>query len=208
VKFGWGTSVITPNLDAKIACLRRHGVDYFFGGTLFEKFYRQRRLGAFVQHCRAHGCRYVEISNGTIDLTNEDKASVIRDFAGEFRVLSEVGFKDNEQSQMLSPAMWIAYIRQDLEAGADRVLLESRESGTSGICRPDGTLRYGLIEEIVESGVDVGRLVFEAPNKALQTIFIRRLGSDVNLGNVAFADVIALETLRLGLRSDTLLAFD
>ncbi|HZU76830.1 MAG TPA: phosphosulfolactate synthase, partial [Dehalococcoidia bacterium] len=99
-------------------------------------------------------------------------------------------------------------IRQDLAAGADRVLLESRESGTSGICRPDGTLRYGLIEEIVESGVDVGRLVFEAPNKALQTIFIRRLGPDVNLGNVAFSDVIALETLRLGLRSDTLLAFD
>src|SRR5579884_429233 len=90
VKFGWGTSVITPNLDAKIACLRRHGVDYFFGGTLFEKFYRQRRLGAFVDYCRTHGCRYVEISNGTIDLANEDKASVIRDFAGEFRVLSEV----------------------------------------------------------------------------------------------------------------------
>ena len=73
----------------------------------------------------------------------------------EFRVLSEVGFKDSEQSQMLSPAMWIAYIRQDMEAGATKVLLEARESGTSGICRPDGTLRYGLIEEIIESGIDV-----------------------------------------------------
>lgn len=208
VKFGWGTSIITPHLDAKIACLRKHGVEYFFGGTLFEKFYRQRRLGAYFDYCRQHGCRYVEISNGTIDLTNEDKARIIADFAGEFHVLSEVGYKDSEQSQLLSPAMWLTYIRQDLAAGATGVLLEARESGTSGICRPDGTLRYGLIEEIAESGVDLASLIFEAPNKALQTIFIRRLGSDVNLGNVAFADVIALETLRLGLRSDTLLAFD
>ncbi len=99
----------------------------------------------------------------------------IADFAGEFRVLSEVGFKDSEQSQMLSPAMWIAYIRQDLEAGATKVLLEARESGTSGICRPDGTLRYGLIEEIIESGIDSSDLVFEAPNKTLQTTFIKRL---------------------------------
>ncbi len=208
VKFGWGTSVITPRLDEKIACLRAQGIDYFFGGTLFEKFYRQRQFGAFVDYCRGHGCRYVEISNGTIDLSNADKARVIADLTGEFRVLSEVGFKDSEQSQMLSPAMWITYIRQDLAAGATKVLLEARESGTSGICRPDGTLRYGLIEEIVESGVDVADLVFEAPNKTLQTTFIKRLGPDVNLANVPFADAIALETLRLGLRSDTLLLFE
>jgi phosphosulfolactate synthase len=208
VKFGWGTSVLTPHLDEKIAALREHGIDYFFGGTLFEKFYRQRQVGAFVDYCRTHGCRYVEISNGTIDLSNADKARVVADFAGEFRVLSEVGFKDSEQSQMLSPAMWIAYIRQDMEAGATKVILEARESGTSGICRPDGTLRYGLIEEIVESGVSVAELIFEVPNKTLQTTFIKRLGSDVNLANVPFADAIALETLRLGLRSDTLLLFD
>lgn len=208
VKFGWGTSVITPHLDAKIASLQEQGIDYFFGGTLFEKFYRQQQVGAFVKFCRDHGCRYIEISNGTIDLSNADKARVIADFAGEFKVLSEVGFKDSEQSQMLSPAMWITYIRQDLDAGAWKVLLEARESGTSGICRPDGTLRYGLIEEIVESGVDVGDLVFEAPNKTLQTTFIKRLGPDVNLANVAFTDSIALETLRLGLRSDTLMLFD
>jgi phosphosulfolactate synthase len=109
---------------------------------------------------------------------------------------------------MLSPAMWITYIRQDMEAGATKVILEARESGTSGICRPDGTLRYGLIEEIVESGVAVEELIFEAPNKTLQTTFIKRLGSDVNLANVPFADAIAIETLRLGLRSDTLLLFD
>jgi phosphosulfolactate synthase len=208
VKFGWGTSVITPHLDEKIASLRALGIDYFFGGTLFEKFYQQHKISAFVDFCRSHNCRYVEISNGTIDLSNADKARVVADFAGEFRVLSEVGFKDSEQSQMLSPAMWITYIRQDVDAGATKVLLEARESGTSGICRPDGTLRYGLIEEIIESGVSVADLVFEAPNKTLQTTFIKRLGSDVNLANVPFADAIGLETLRLGLRSDTLTIFD
>ena len=208
VKFGWGTSVITDHLERKIDCLQRHGVDYFFGGTLFEKFYQQRMIGAYYTYCARYGCRYVEISNGTIDLSNAEKARVIADFASEFHVLSEVGYKDSEQSQMLSPAMWITYIHQDLDAGATKVLLEARESGTSGICRPDGTLRYGLIEEIVESGIDSNALVFEAPNKTLQATFIRRLGSDVNLANIPFADTIALETLRLGLRADTLLAFE
>jgi phosphosulfolactate synthase len=208
VKFGWGTSVVTDQLERKIACLRSHGVDYFFGGTLFEKFYQQRKLGAYYDYCTRFGCRHMEISNGTIDLTNEDKAHVIADVAGEFTVFSEVGYKDSEQSQMLSPAMWIAYIRQDLAAGATKVLLEARESGTSGICRPDGTLRYGLIEEVVQSGLDINDLILEAPNKTLQTTFIRRLGPEVNLANISFADPIALETLRLGLRADTLLAFD
>jgi len=208
VKFGWGTSVITDQLERKIGSLQRHGVDYFFGGTLFEKFYQQHKLGAYYAYCQRFGCRYVEISNGTIDLSNQDKARVIADFAADFRVLSEVGYKDSEQSQLLSPAMWITFIRQDIEAGATRVLLEARESGTSGICRPDGTLRYGLIEEIVESGIDSNTLIFEAPNKSLQATFIRRLGCDVNLANIPFTDAIALETLRLGLRSDTLLAFE
>ena len=208
VKFGWGTSVVSDHLERKIACLQRHNVDYFFGGTLFEKFYRQRKLGAFYEYCKRHACRYMEISNGTIDLSNEDKASVIADFAGEFRVLSEVGYKDSEQSQMLSPVMWIKYIHEDLDAGATKVLLEARESGTSGICRPDGALRYGLIEEIVQSGINTDELIFEAPNKTLQTTFIRRFGPEVNLANIPFSDPIALETLRLGLRSDTLLAFE
>jgi phosphosulfolactate synthase len=141
VKFGWGTSVITDHLERKIACLQRHGVDYFFGGTLFEKFYQQHKLDAYYAYCRRYGCRYVEISNGTIGLSNDEKAQVIADFASEFRVLSEVGYKDSEQSQHLSPVMWISFIRQDLAAGATKVLLEARESGTSGICRPDGTLK-------------------------------------------------------------------
>lgn len=208
VKFGWGTSLISDQIEQKIACLQRHGIGYFFGGTLFEKFYSQRKTSAYVEYCRRFACRYVEISNGTISLSNEDKAHVITDFARDFTVLSEVGYKNSEASQRLHPARWIEYIQQDLAAGARKVITEARESGTSGICRPDGELRYGLIEEILQSSIDADDLVFEAPNKTLQTHFIRRLGANVNLANVALSDVIPLETLRLGLRSDTLLAFD
>jgi phosphosulfolactate synthase len=208
VKFGWGTSIVSDQLEKKIACLQEHDIDFFFGGTLFEKFYQQRKLSAYYEYCKRFDCRFIEISNGTIDLTNEDKARIIADFASDFRVISEVGFKDSEQSQLLAPSVWIAYIRQDLASGATRVLLEARESGTSGICRPDGTLRYGLIEDVLSSGIDSNHLIFEAPNKSLQTTFIRRLGPQVNLGNIPATEVIALETLRLGLRSDTLLIFD
>ena len=205
VKFGWGTSIVSDHLEDKIACLKSHDIDFFFGGTLFEKFYQQHKVGAYYEYCKRYNCTYVEISNGTVDLTNEDKARIITDFAVEFKVLSEVGFKDSEQSQLLAPAVWITYINEDLAAGATKVLLESRESGTSGICRPDGTLRYGLIEEIIGSDIAGNDLVFEAPNKSLQTTFIRRLGPQVNLANIPITDAIALETLRLGLRSDTFL---
>jgi len=208
VKFGWGTSLVSDHLEDKIACLREHDVEYFFGGTLFEKFYQQRKVGAYYDFCKRFSCRYIEISNGTIDLSNDDKARVITDFASDFKVLSEVGFKDSEQSQLLAPSVWIAYIRQDLASGATKVLLEARETGTSGICRPDGTLRYGLIEDVLNSGIDSNDLIFEAPNKSLQSTFLRRLGPQANLANIAITDAIALETLRLGLRSDTLLAFN
>jgi phosphosulfolactate synthase len=161
-----------------------------------------------MDYCRRYGCRYAEISNGTIALSNADKAHLIERFAHEFYVLSEVGYKDSERSLHLPPAQWIAYIREDLAAGAERVITEARESGTSGIARPNGEVRYGLIEEILSSGIDSNSLIFEAPNKGLQTYFIRRLGTNVNLANIAMQDVIALETLRLGLRSDTLLDFE
>jgi phosphosulfolactate synthase len=208
VKFGWGTSLVSDALGDKIACLRELSIGYFFGGTLFEKFVQQQRVDAYYDYCRTYGCRYVEISNGTIALSNQDKARLISEFATDFQVLSEVGYKDVERSEQLDPATWIKYIAEDLEAGAHKVVTEARESGTSGICRANGEIRSGLIEEILGSGIAHDRLIFEAPNKAMQTYFIRRLGPNVNLGNIAPHDVISVETLRLGLRADTLLAFD
>jgi phosphosulfolactate synthase len=205
VKFGWGTALVTDDLDRKIEGLRARSVEYFFGGTLFEKYYSQGKVEAYYALCMAHGCKTVEISDGAVALTPAEKARYIRRFAREFTVLSEVGYKDSEKSQNLHPARWIEFMRADLESGAQYVLTEARESGTSGICRPDGTLRFGLIEEILASDLPAEAIIFEAPNKALQTYFIKRLGPNVNLANISFADPIALETLRLGLRSDTLL---
>lgn len=208
VKFGWGTAVVTSNMHAKIDVLRANEIDFYFGGTLFEKYVLQGRFDDFRKFCDEHSGRHVEVSNGTISLSNSEKASYIRKLADDFTVVSEVGFKDAARSEQLPPSRWVEYIREDLEAGASLVTLEARESGRSGICRPDGALRFGLIEDVLASGIGQESLLFEAPTTALQAHFITRLGPDVNLGNIPAHSVIGLETLRLGLRADTLAAFE
>jgi phosphosulfolactate synthase len=208
VKFGWGTSIVTNCLRQKIDVLAQHGIGFYFGGTLFEKFALQGRFEDFRRLCEDYGATHVEASNGTIDMSNAEKAGYIRKLAHDFEVVSEVGFKDSSKSEMQPPSEWIAAITEDLDAGAALVTLEARESGSSGICRPDGELRYGLLEDILHGGVPVDKLLIEAPNTALQAHLITRIGPDVNLGNVPAAGVIGLETLRLGLRSDTLTAFE
>jgi phosphosulfolactate synthase len=208
VKFGWGTAVVTNSLHAKIEVLAANRIGHYFGGTLFEKFVLQGRFEDFRKLCLEHSCRHVEVSNGTISMSNSEKASYIRKLADDFTVVSEVGFKDPVRSEQLPPSMWVEYINEDLEAGASLVTLEARESGKSGICRPDGALRFGLIEDVLTSGISPQRLLFEAPTTALQAHFITRMGPDVNLGNVPATGIIGLETLRLGLRADTLTAFE
>lgn len=208
VKFGWGTSIVTPHIREKIACLRDHRIDFHFGGTLFEKSAQQGKFDEYLEYCHQMGCSYLEISNGTIDIENEEKCEYIKRASKDFKVLSEVGFKDSMRSLELNPSKWIAYIKQDMAAGSVRVITEARESGKSGICRADGEIRFGLISEIVESDINIDKLVFEAPNKTLQTYFIEHVGANVNLANIAFEDTVPLETLRQGLRSDTLMHFE
>jgi len=208
VKFGWGTAVVTSDLRAKIKVLSTKDIGFYFGGTLFEKYVLQDRFDDFRKFCLDHRCQHVEVSNGTISMSNSEKASYIRKLADDFTVVSEVGFKDPDRSDQLPPGAWAEYIGEDLGAGASLVTLEARESGKSGICRPDGTLRSGLIDYLLASGISQESLLFEAPTTALQAHFVSRLGPDVNLGNVPAHSVIALETLRLGLRADTLTAFE
>jgi phosphosulfolactate synthase len=141
-------------------------------------------------------------------MSNAEKAGYVRKLAPDYTVVSEVGFKDPGRSEMLAPSEWIACISEDLDAGASLVTLEARESGKSGICRPDGALRYGLVEDVLHAGIPQHQLLFEAPTTALQTHLIGRIGPDVNLGNIPAQGVIGLETLRLGLRADTLTLFD
>ncbi len=205
VKFGWGTCLVTRDLRRKIDCLHANGIRFCFGGTLFEKAVVQDRFDAFIRFCRSWRCDLVEVSNGTIPLSNTAKAAYVRRCAEEFNVTSEVGFKDADRSDSLTSWQWVDCISEDLGAGASLVVTEARESGRSGICHADGRLRRELIDDILASGIDPDRLLFEAPTKDLQAHFVTLLGADVNLGNIAAADVIGLETLRLGLRADTLL---
>jgi phosphosulfolactate synthase len=202
-KLGWGTALVTRQLDAKVESLRRQGIDVLFGGTLFEKFAVRGMVGDYWRFCRDHGCRYVEVSNGTISMSNREKAGHVAELSQDFLVLSEVGYKDPARSALLSPGEWTRAALQDLQAGAYLVLIEARESGRSGICDERGELRIDVLEEIERSGIAPANLVFEAPTKDLQTRFIRRFGPNVNLGNIAPGDAIGVETLRLGLRSDT-----
>jgi phosphosulfolactate synthase len=188
--------------------LAANEIGFYFGGTLFEKYVLQGRFDDYRKFCDAWSCRHIEVSNGTITLSNSEKASYIRKLTDDFTVISEVGYKDPGRSEQLPPRIWAEYIAEDLAAGASLVTLEARESGRSGICRPDGALRFGLVEDVLASGLTQDSLLFEAPTTTLQAYFVTRLGPDVNLGNVPAPGVIGLETLRLGLRADTLAAFE
>ena len=200
VKLGWGTALATGSLERKLERYRHHGIPVVFGGTLTELAIAQGRLDALIDWLRELEIDHIEISDGTIELRHEDKVELIERLASEFTVLSEVGSKDD--TRIMAPYRWVEQIEQELAAGAWKVIAEARESGTAGIFRHDGEVRMGLIDEIVHA-IAPEKLLFEAPQKDQQVWFVRRFGANVNLGNIAPDDVLALETIRVGLRSDT-----
>jgi phosphosulfolactate synthase len=208
VKFGWGTALVTKDIRRKADVARAHGVDFYFGGTLFEKYLVQGRFDEWRRFVDAFGATTVEISNGTIDLSNSDKAGYVSRLAADYRVFSEVGFKDGARADLMAADEWLDDIREDLAAGAAKVITEARESGTSGLADSSGHLRDDILDRILSSDIDPAALMFEAPTKALQIHLISRVGSEVNLGNIAPVDLVPLETLRLGLRGDTLLIME
>lgn len=202
VKLGWGTAVATGNLDRKLERYREHGIPVVLGGTLTEVAISQDRLERLIAWVHELGLEHFEISDGTIALEHERKLELIERLAREFTVLSEVGSKD-DTGAITPPYQWVEQMRSELEAGAWKVIAEGREAGTAGIFRPTGEVREGLIGEIVH-GIEPAEIMFDAPSKHQQVWFLQRFGSEVNLSNIAADDVLALETLRLGLRSDTL----
>ena len=202
IKFGWGTSVVVQNLDAKIDLCTQQGIDIYCGGSLFELAVRRNKVDEYVAFLKDRGIRLLEISDGIIELPAADKLRYIERFAKDFKVFSEVGSKD--ASVVVAPYRWVREIKAELEAGAWKVITEGRESGTVGLYRNSGEIRTGLIEEI-EIEIDTKRLIFEAPQKAQQVWLIKHFGANVNLGNIPPAEVIALETMRQGLRADTML---
>jgi len=204
VKLGWGTSLVTGNLRPKLARYEEHGIPVVLGGTLTELAIRQGRVDGMVAWVKELGLRHIEVSDGTISLPPEQKRELIHRLASEFTILSEVGSKDADV--IMAPYVWVEQIEGELAAGAWKVIAEARESGTAGIYRADGEVRSGLIDEIVHA-IDPDRMIFEAPQKDQQVWLLEHLGGECNLGNIAPHDVLSLETLRLGLRADTVLRF-
>jgi phosphosulfolactate synthase len=201
VKLGWGTAYVTPNLARKLELYRSFEKPVVVGGTFFEAVYAQGKAERYPFWLRDNGFTHVEVSDGVVELERERKLELIAELAQDFTVLSEVGSKDSEVS--FEPEDWARWLREELDAGAWKVVTEAREGGTSGIFKPDGQLRKKVVKEIGDT-LDLGDVIFEAPTKAAQAWFVKAFGPSVNLGNIPPEEVIPLETLRRGLRADTL----
>jgi len=199
VKLGWGTAYVTQNLERKLDVLR--GKPVVLGGTFFEVVYVKNKLDEYKQWLNELGLTHVEISDGTVDIPRERKLELIADFARDFTVLSEVGSKDSSVEYTVDE--WTTWLNDELAAGAWKVITEAREGGTAGIFDSDGGMRTELIGEIANV-VGPANIIFEAPSKAAQAWFVKEFGPSVNLGNIPPDELIPLETLRLGLRGDTL----
>lgn len=200
LKLGFGTAIVSAHLKKKIKLYQDAGIRVYCGGTLFEAFFVRNMLDEYVKFIDSHGIDCLEVSDGSMVIPHDRKCEVIAQLSKNYRVLSEVGSK--EEGILISPKKWIQMMRDELDAGSWKVIAEARESGTVGIYRPNGTAHTILINKIL-SKVNGDDILWEAPKKAQQVWFIKHMGSHVNLGNIAPNDVIPLECLRMGLRGDT-----
>lgn len=204
VRLGWGSALVTDGLEDKLAIYARHDVPVMLGGTLTELAWKHGRIEALCDRLDALGITLVEVSSGTLAIPGDEKARLVEELARRFTVYAEVGEK--AATSIMAPYLWVAEIRQMLDAGAALVVCEGRAGGTAGLHRTSTETRTGLVEEIAHV-FDPALLVFEAPRDEQQTWFIQRFGADVNLGNIPPASVVSVASLRLGLRSDTLETF-
>lgn len=200
IKLGFGTSFITPNLAQKIKLYKDAGMKVYVGGTLFEAFIVRNMFDDYQKLLDKLKLDCAEVSDGSIIMAHDKKCEYISTLSKNFTVFSEVGSK--EAGIIIHPAMWISMMNKELQAGSWKVIAEARESGNVGIYRANGTAHTLLINKILAK-VDKDSILWEAPIKTQQVWFLKLLGSDVNLGNISYDDVIPLETLRLGLRGDT-----
>jgi len=200
VKLGFGTSYVTPNLREKLEVYRSFNTHIYFGGTLFEAFLIRNQFDDYISVCKDFGVDYMEVSDGSITIPHTEKCGYIEKLTKHGVVLSEVGSKD--ATHIFPPYKWIEFMKAELEAGSTYVIAEAREAGNVGIYRGTGEVREGLVQEILTQ-IPGERIIWEAPQKAQQLYFLNLLGCNVNLGNIATNEVIALETMRVGLRGDT-----
>jgi phosphosulfolactate synthase len=192
-KIAWGSSLITGNLLAKLEAYRTAGITPMLGGTLFEYAYlrnKVERLFDLARDLKVH----IEISDGVIDLPRADKLKWIERFAKNGEVFSEVGGKINRQNHP-----WKTAIKEEFQAGAKKVVIEGREIMPVG-----QDMRMEFVETVLQSA-DIKDMVFEAFERKQQVYFVKRLGPNVNLGNIPPTDLLTLESFRMGLKEHTLL---
>ena len=204
VKLGFGTSLLTPGFEKKIKIYKKAGTIPYFGGTLFEAFIIRDMFDDYVSFMEKYQIDLVEVSDGSYDIEHGRKLDYIYRLAKKVTVISEVGSK--KKDVVYSPDEWVAMMKSELDAGSVKVIAEARESGTTGIYNEDGSINNSIITAISEH-VKLENVIWEAPQKSQQAWFIQHFGSNVNLGNISPAEVIPLETLRLGLRGDTFFQF-
>ena len=200
VKLGFGTAFVTPVLREKLEVYKSFGVPVYFGGTLFEAFLIRNQFDDYVAACKEYGINHVEVSDGSISIPHTEKCGYIEKLTKDFTVLSEVGSKD--AAHIIPPYKWIELMKAELNAGSSYVIAEAREAGNVGIYRGSGEVREGLVQEILTQ-IPEERILWEAPQKAQQLYFLELIGCNVNLGNIAPSEIIALEAMRIGLRGDT-----
>lgn len=200
IKLGWATSYVTPNLNDKLDVYRAAGIPFYFGGTLFEAFTVRNQFEDYRKLLDKYQVPFAEVSDGSVEMDHDKKCEYITELAKQVTVLSEVGSKDEEK--IIPPYKWIELMQKELDAGAWKVIGEAREGGNVGLFRSTGEVRSGLVQEILTK-IPFEKIIWEAPQKAQQVYFIKLMGANVNLGNIAPEEVIPLETIRLGLRGDT-----
>jgi phosphosulfolactate synthase len=200
IKLGFGTSFVTPNLKEKLDIYQSYNIPVYFGGTLFEAFLIRNQFDDYLKVCKQYNITYMEVSDGSITIPHAEKCGYIEKLTKYGTVLSEVGSKD--AAHIIPPYKWIELMKAELSAGSTYVIAEAREAGTVGIYRGTGEVREGLVQEILTQ-IPGEKIIWEAPQKSQQLYFIELLGCNVNLGNIAPAEVIPLEAMRIGLRGDT-----
>ncbi len=206
LKFGWGTSIVHEQdiIKDKVAMYKSHNITPYTGGTLFELAYMNDKLEEFFQEAHDLGFEAIEVSDGSTTISHDKKLECIESAKKDgFEVLSEVGKKDPGLDKELSLDERIEYMQNELEAGSSLIIVEAREGGKNiGIYDKAGNAKEDEIDYILDN-FDGNKILWEAPNKDQQVFFILKLGNDVNLGNVSTDDITSLETLRRGLRVDT-----
>ena len=200
VKLGFGTSLLTRYIERKISLYHEAGIMVYTGGTLFEAFIVRNQFDDYCRLMDKLKLEMIEVSDGSMFIEHDEKCEYIRTLSKNYKVISEIGSKD--ETITIESSDWVKFMSKEIDAGSWKVIAEAREGGNVGVYEKNGDIKDELIKEISKN-IDSTKILWEAPQKEQQVWFINNFGANINLGNISPNDIISLECLRLGLRGDT-----